>query len=181
MVIFDEDLDNREVAERRGEVEVGIRKAFGGNVWVVDEFRMGLEDAFNQSFVVGVDCASKAEGRFDPVRSGTINQFGCPARVQGTRVEIESRANVHLFLPPSHTDDKRLSMQRYADARLVTVATEKEGERSTREWLQWFRLVGMTSPPGLPQDHPYLRPLQACGGGREKPKNTTHILKTSCK
>lgn len=68
VIIFDEDLDDGEVAERGSEVEVRVRESFGGSIWVVNKFRVGFEDAFDEGFVVGVNGASEAEGRFDPAR-----------------------------------------------------------------------------------------------------------------
>lgn len=75
MVILDKDFDDGEVTEGGGEVEVRVGETLGGGVWVVNEFRVGFEDAFDERLVVGVDCASEAEGRFNPVRRRSICQF----------------------------------------------------------------------------------------------------------
>jgi hypothetical protein len=54
------------VAERGGEVEVGVGIAGEGEVGVVEEVRVRGEDALDQQRVVGVDGAAQADGRVDP-------------------------------------------------------------------------------------------------------------------
>jgi hypothetical protein len=54
------------VAERGGEVEVRVRIARQGEVGVVEEVRVRLEDAAGEQRVVGMDCAPEADGGVDP-------------------------------------------------------------------------------------------------------------------
>jgi hypothetical protein len=52
----DEQLDNGEVAEGGGEVEVRVGQPAGGSVWVVEEFGVRVEDALDEEGIVGVNC-----------------------------------------------------------------------------------------------------------------------------
>lgn len=52
----DEQLDDGEVAEGGGEVEVRVGQPAGGGVRVVEEFGVRVEDAFDEEGIVGVDC-----------------------------------------------------------------------------------------------------------------------------
>ena len=64
-----EDLDDFDVAERRGEVEIRVGEAARGGVGVVEESGVGFEDALDEEGVVRVDRAADAEGWIDPVET----------------------------------------------------------------------------------------------------------------
>jgi hypothetical protein len=67
---FDEDATHIEVAEGGGEVEVGVGEPFGGGIGVVEEVRVGFEDASDEEGVVGSDCAADAERGVNPAGVG---------------------------------------------------------------------------------------------------------------
>lgn len=46
------------MAEGGSEVEVRVGQPTGGGVWVVEEFGVGVEDAFDEEGIVGVDCSA---------------------------------------------------------------------------------------------------------------------------
>jgi len=74
----DEELADLEVAEGGGEVEVGVGQAGCRGVRVVEEVRVGLEDALDEERVVGVDRSSETEGGFDPeVPVGNVVSWAC--------------------------------------------------------------------------------------------------------
>jgi hypothetical protein len=73
---FDEELADGEVAERGGEVQVGVGVAGQREVGVVEEVWVRLEDAPREKRVVGVDGAPEADGGVDPgliVSGGQLN------------------------------------------------------------------------------------------------------------
>lgn len=72
----DEQLDDREVAQRRGEVKVRGGEAVDRGVGVVQELWVRFDDALDEERVVGVDCSAQAEGRVDPVRVSAVSGSG---------------------------------------------------------------------------------------------------------
>jgi hypothetical protein len=61
-----ENLDDVAAAEGGGEVEVGVAKAWGGCIGVVEQRRVRVQDARDEGRVAGVDCTTEADGRLDP-------------------------------------------------------------------------------------------------------------------
>lgn len=53
----EEELDDGEVAEGGGEVQVRVGQAAGRGVWIVEELRVRVQDALHEEGVVGVDCS----------------------------------------------------------------------------------------------------------------------------
>lgn len=64
---FEEHLADLLVAERGGKVHVGVGEANRRGVGVVEERRVGFEDALHEQGIAGVDCASQSNRRLDPV------------------------------------------------------------------------------------------------------------------
>jgi len=55
-----EEGDDLDEAERGGEVERGVGEAEGSVVGVVQELRVGVEDAADEEWIIVVDCAAEA-------------------------------------------------------------------------------------------------------------------------
>lgn len=62
---FEEHLADLLVAERGGKVHVGVGEANRRGVGVVEERRVGFEDALHEQGIAGVDCASQSNRRLD--------------------------------------------------------------------------------------------------------------------
>lgn len=62
----EEQLHDGEVAQRGGEVQVRVRQAVWGGVWVVEELRVRVKDSLDQEGIVGVDRPSQSGRGVDP-------------------------------------------------------------------------------------------------------------------
>ena len=54
-------------------MERGVGEAGGSEVWVLDEAGVRLNDASYEEGVVGVDCATEAEGGVDPTQVPAVS------------------------------------------------------------------------------------------------------------
>lgn len=69
---LDEEFADLEMAQERGQVEVGVGIACGCVVGVVQEVGVGFEDASDEEGVVCADCAAETEGGVNPTSSVLI-------------------------------------------------------------------------------------------------------------
>lgn len=68
----EEQLDDGEVAQRRGQVQVRVGQAALGRVWVVEELRVRVQDSLDEEGVVGVDRPPQTGRGVDPGRGEHI-------------------------------------------------------------------------------------------------------------
>lgn len=64
---LEEHLADFLVAERGGKVHVGVGEANWRGVGVVEERRVGFEDALHEQGIARVDCASQSNRSLDPI------------------------------------------------------------------------------------------------------------------
>lgn len=76
MASFEEDSADIGVAQGRGEVEVRVGKALGARVGVVQEARMGAENAFEEESIACMNRSADPDGRVNP-GVGQCGSLGC--------------------------------------------------------------------------------------------------------
>jgi len=86
------------MTERGGEVERGVGEAKGSGIGIVEEVRMGFEDAPHKEGVRCMDCAAEAEGGVNHGEvSGTLEALTGREGILGVVFEGDHTSYQHSF------------------------------------------------------------------------------------